>query len=350
MKKILGMAAAIAACSVGFAYNPPAGGQNALKLSGPQLLAGGNSAAGGGIFGASPSSIVINPALTAWEQRNELDLAGTVLYSSNSDDDSSLGSAFQGGILIPSRWCVSAFLFQGVWSEFVDMPVGDSVNFTGGLSKDITEKVSVGMSANFGYLFGDAGKDWSLSAGIGAFYNFGDWKFLKEVRFGASLLNLGKMYTKSDTMGIKDDGASSWPAFATLRTGAAATFLDTGAMNLGFSLDFSYPSFQNFVADAGLQMRVRDFLKIYSGWEFDAREFAEGSKNIMPSIGVSFKFQFNSKPDSLLARKGWSQSEMTVSGGWKQLYKNVNAFSAGAVLSLGLDDTTPPEIKLWGEN
>lgn len=353
MKKILGAAAAFALVSALFAYNPPAGGQNVLRLSEPQLLAGGNSAAGGGLFGATPASVLTNPALTAYEQRITLDVAGTILHSSNSDDDNSFGSSFQGGFLIPSRWCVTSFLFQGVWSEFLDMPVGDSVNFTGGVSKDVTEKISVGMSANFGYLFGDAGNDWTMSAGFGAFYDFGDWKFLKDIRFGASLLNLGKMYTKSNTFGIKSDeddsDVSFWPAIATLRTGAAATFLETDSVNLGLSLDFSYPSFQNLVIDTGLQMQVLDFMKIYSSWEFDVREFSEGSKNVIPSLGVSFKFKINSTPDSFFAKKGWQQSEITASGGWKNLYKNVNAFSAGAVMNLGLADTTPPEIKLWGE-
>ena len=40
---------------------------------------------------------------------------------------------------------------------------------------------------------------------------------------------------------------------------------------------------------------------------------------------------------------------MTVSGAWKQLYKNVNAVSAGAKINLGLKDTQAPEIILWGE-
>lgn len=356
-RKFWALLASIAGSALLSAYNPPAGGQNVLRLSEPQLLAGGNSAAGGGLFGTTPASIVINPALTAWEQRSTADLAGTVLYSSNSDDDGSLGSSFQAGLLIPSRWFVSTFLFQGTWAEFLDMPVGDSINFMYGYAKDITETVSVGLSANFGYLFGDYGNDWTAGLGIGAYYSYGDWKSLKNIRFGASLTNLGKMYSDSKTFGFSSDyekgefdDVSSWPAFATLRTGAAATFIETDSMDLGLSLDFSYPSFQDFVIDAGLQMEFAKVVKVYSGWQFDVREFAEGSKNIIPSIGVSFKFQFNSQKDSFLGERGWEQSEMTVSAGWKQLYENINAFSAGAVMNLGLKDTAAPEIKLWGEN
>ena len=373
MKKILGavLVAVIFSTSL-FAYNPPAGGQNVLRLTSPQLITGANSAAGGGIFGITPSSIVNNPALTAWEQRITLDVAGTMFANSNTDkpyDGNFLGEGFQAGLLIPSRWCVSTLLFQGIWTKAFDMPVGDSINFTGGLSKDITDQVSVGMNLNFGYLYGDmVNADWTANVALGAYYNLGDLSFMRNLRFGAALTNIGKVYSGGDeTMGIKSakefrdsvdgdkvkdfnpDDATMWPGLCTLRTGVAATLVRTDIMDMGLSLDLAYPSFQNVVADVGLQLQFWDFLKIASSWEFDAMEFKNGSKNIMPSVGVSFKFLFKSKEGSYLARKGWAESDMTVSGAWKQLYKNVNAVSAGAVLNLGLADTKAPEIIMWGD-
>ena len=374
MKKIVVAALAVLCSSARmFAYNPPAGGQNYLRLTSPQLLTGASSAAGGPLFNAVPSSIINNPALTAWEQRPELSAAGTILKSSNGDDEHSVGSAFEAGILAPSRWGVASFVAQGIWSEFMDMYVGDSVNFTGGFSKDITDAVSVGLAVNGGYLFGKAGSDWTASASIGAYYNYGDLAFLKNLRFGASLTNLGKMYTKSKTIGIndsqidktlfwlfpnyyiykkmQDDGqnASAWPGVATLRTGAAASLIDTKYFKTGLSLDFAYPGFQDVVVDAGLNMLIADVITVAAAWEFDLQEFRAGSKNLMPSVGMSCKFTFNSKEGSFLARKGWKQSEMTVSGAWKRLYQNIDAVSASAVMDLGLADLEPPEIILWGD-
>lgn len=374
MKKYLG--AAFVAFLLGtslFAYNPPAGGQNVLKLTEPQLLSGAHSAAGGGLFGVTPASIVINPALTAWEQRITLDVAGTLFVNSNTEEPyngHAMGEGFQGALLIPSRWCVSTLLFQGVWTEAFDMPVGDSINFTGGLSKDITDEVSVGMNANFGLLYGDVvDSDWTASVSLGAYYNLGELSFMKNLRFGASLNNIGKMYASSEkSLGIKTakdyrdwvdsksenkfegDDATAWPGICTFRMGAAATVLTTDFMDMGASLDFSFPAFQNFVADLGLQMQfLNEHLKVSAAWEFDTQEFINDSKCLLPSIGVSFKFIFNSKQGSYMANKGWDQSDMTVSGAWKQLYKNVNAISAGAVLNLGLADTRAPEITMWGE-
>ncbi|MBQ0050720.1 MAG: hypothetical protein KBT11_01495, partial [Treponema sp.] len=325
------------------------------------LITGANSAAGGALFGVTPASVVNNPALTAWQQRSVLDVAATALVSSNGDDkdytDGSMGSAWEIGLMIPSRWCVSTLLFQGIWSEFIDMPVGDSINFTAGVSKDITDQVSVGITADFGYLFGEAGSDWSLGANLGAYYNFGDWKFMKDIRFGASLMNLGKTYTDSKVAKgvdqvedpLSNAKVDAWPGIATLKTGVAATFLSTDIMKLGLSLDASYPAFQDFVLDAGVQIQLWDFLKISSSWEYDVLEASRKAENFMPSVGVSFRFNFNSKKSEFMKNHGWEESEITVSGAWKQLYKNVNAISGGAVMELGLADTKAPEIKLWGE-
>lgn len=367
MKKITGALFGIALLSANlFAYNPPAGSQNILRLSSPQLLTSANSAAGGGLFGVTPSSVVNNPALTAWEQRITLDLAGTLFINTNTDEPyggNSLGEAFQAGLLIPSRWCVSTLLFQGLWTEAFDMPVGDNISLTGGLSKDITDQVSVGLSANFGLLYGDfVESDWTASAALGAYYDHGDLSFMKNVRFGFALSNIGKMYSNKNNLGFKTaknlrdstDGnyetedSTSWPGLCTIRTGVAATMLSTDIMDLGVSLDLSFPFFQDVVADAGLVLQFWDFLKISSAWEFDLMEYQNDAINIMPSVGVSFKFVFNSR-NGYMSNHGWDQSDMTVSGAWKQLYKNVNAVSAGAVLNLGLADTKAPEINMWGE-
>ena len=70
MKKLFAALFALSVlCANVFAYDPPAGGQNVLRLTSPELITSANSSAGGGIFGVTPDSIINNPALTAWEQR-----------------------------------------------------------------------------------------------------------------------------------------------------------------------------------------------------------------------------------------------------------------------------------------
>ena len=68
LKKIIASAVLCAGAAL-YAYNPPAGGQNLLRISSPELLSEGASAAGGALYSVSPDSVVNNPALTAFEQR-----------------------------------------------------------------------------------------------------------------------------------------------------------------------------------------------------------------------------------------------------------------------------------------
>ncbi|MBR4631295.1 MAG: hypothetical protein IKO57_12790 [Treponema sp.] len=340
------------------AYNPPAGGQNMLRLTSPFLLTDAKSAAGGALTEITPDSVVNNPAIAGFAQRSSLGLSGTMLFDSNDPSDTSLGGAFDLGLTIASRWCVPTFLVQGVFSEYEHMNLGNNIAFTAGYSKDITDNLSVGLSGNFGLLWG-AGSDWTLSAALGTYYNAGEVGFLKNLRFGVALTNLGKMYTDTEAWGIDssvtthDDGtttidyADAWPALATLRIGAAAHFIDTDAFKLGLSVDVASPGFQNVVFDAGLQMRFFDIVKLSTAWEFDLQEYSKNEyKNLMPSVGLSFNILIKSKSETL-KKHDWDQSEITTGAAWQRLYENVDAVSAGVILDLGLRDTQPPEIKMW---
>lgn len=346
-KKVFAAAVLLASASL-YAYNPPAGGQNLFRISSPDLLTDAGSSAGGAFYSISPDSVVNNPALTAYEQRIVVNLDGTLLFDGKDASDKSLGAAFEGGILFPSRWCVSSFLVQGVFVPFYDMHLGNTLTFTANVAKDINDRLSIGMNADVGVFWG-YDSDWLGGVNMGAFYNFGDLFFMKDLRFGASLLNIGKSLKNTEVLGIKGGYATSWPGIATPRMGVAACLLDKKNFDIGSSIDFSFPAFKNFVVDAGVQILICEIVKLSSAWEYDVSEYSEGAKNIIPSLGISVQFKFNSKDGSMLANKGWQESEMTVSGAWKQLYKNVNAVSAGAKLNLGLKDTQPPQIILWGE-
>jgi hypothetical protein len=329
------------------AYNPPAGGQNLFRITNPFLLAGSGSVAGGALFGVTPSSVVNNPALPAYEQRVTVDAGATLLFDS-SDSDHSVGSAFETGLLVPSKWGVAGALLQGVFVPFDDMQLGNSVTMTGSFSKDITDQLAVGAGVDLGVFYGYQ-SDWLGVINAGCLYRAGTISRIRDVRFGFVLLNIGKTFTQTTVSGLDGDDADYWPGVITPRAGAAGTILSAGRMDVGASVDISAPSFQDFVLDTGLQMVYGGFVKVSSSWEFDAREFSQDSKNLLPSLGVSFKFTFNSKDHSLLAERGWQQSEMTTAVAWRQLYENVNAVSAGAVMNLGMKDTQAPEITLWGD-
>ena len=347
-KTLLSALALIVMASSLFAYNPPTGGEELYRLSEPELLVGGRSAAGGSLFYVTPASIVNNPALTALEQRTMLGVGYTALIDSDDDSGDSYGNAFQLGLTVPSKWGVVTGLVEGVMSPFYDMHLGHSFDFRAGFAKDVTDVLSVGTSADVGIFYGD-GTDWTAGIDVGALWSCGQVGFLKDFRIGASLLNLGKPFTNAELLAMDGESeAEAFPGLATLKAGVAAILLEKGKTKLGFSSDLSFPTFQNVVFDAGMQLSYNDIIRLSTSWEANLREILEDNKINLPAVGLSFKFVLNS---SKLAQGNadWGQSEMLVSSAWQQLYGNVQAVSGSALLKLGMSDTTPPEITLWNE-
>ena len=329
------------------AYNPPAYGDNLYELSSPRQLINGSSCVGGALFYASPDSLAVNPALTAKEQRVDLNLAYTGMVSSNKLNKKRYGNAFQGGILIPFKRFVFSGYGNGTMVPFQELFLGDSGNLKVGLAKEITDKLNVGANINFG-VFGGAGTDWAFSANLGFIYTYGNLGFLKDFRYGVSVLNLGKNFGNTNLPGINPEKAvSSLPTIATVKAGLAGTLVQNDIIKLGFAFDLTTPAFMNLITDMGLQFAVKDMLFISVSEKINLVELMNGVKNVMPSVGLTFRFTFDVKNSDYLQKNGWNQSEMSASVAWKQLNSSVNAVSGGVDINLGLKDETPPVIKLW---
>jgi hypothetical protein len=94
----------------------------------------------------------------------------------------------------------------------------------------------------------------------------------------------------------------------------------------------------------GLEFSVKDMLCINVAEKFNIAELANGHKNIVPSVGLFFKFDFDVKNNEYLAQNGWEKSEMTTAVAYKNLYDSINAISASVDVNLGMKDENPPEI------
>lgn len=348
MKKLLFtfFAAALFLTSA-YSYNPPAGGEDLTQLASPSNLSGANSVTGGALFNAGADSIIVNPALTAGEQRVNLNVGYTFLYSGNANNANRIGSSFQAGILIPFKLYVFSGYANGTFAPFGEMCIGNSMNFKAGLSKEITDKLSVGLNAGGGFAFGSI-CDWALYADIGVLYKWGDLGFLKDFRIGGSVLNLGKMYDKVSCIGINAGSVNTpYPTLVTLKAGAAGTVVDTDTVKVGVGLDFTVPCFQNFIADINAQISFKKAFYISINEKLNMAELINGKVSIIPSIGFFYKFSFDVKNNQYLENNGWSQSEMTVSAGYKNLFSTVHAMSAGVEIDLGMADDEPPKITVW---
>jgi hypothetical protein len=355
MKKILLTLLAAGLClSAAYSYNPPAGGEDLTLISSPSNLSGANSVAGGALFDAGSTSIIVNPALTSDEQRVNLNVGYTFLYSTEKLNDSQLGGSFQTGILIPFKLYVFSGLVNGTFAPYGEMHLGDSINLKAGLSKEITEKLSVGLGAGGGFAWttrhSSLGKDWSLYADVGALYKWGNLGPFTDFRIGGSVLNLGKMYTSVTRVGIDETAENTqYPTLATLKAGAAGTILSTDVAKIGLGLDLTVPCFQNLIMDLNAQVQFKDAFIISVGEKFNLAEMINKKYSLIPSVAFLFKFSFDVKNNEYLESHSWSQSEMTVSAGYKNLYKTVHAISAGVDVDLGMADTEAPKIVVWDD-
>lgn len=315
----------------------PVGGDYIFRVTNPELLSGAGSSAGGAFFSSGPSSIVINPALTANDQRIMLNLGYTALF--NTGQDSRFGSGAQVAMLVPSRWGVFSAVADGIFCEVGKLrQTGNVVNIRGGFSKDVTERLYAGFAFSGGLRWADS-RDWHLALDLGFMYRWGDLGFLRDTRISGALTGLGKPYE----LGL--------PSIATPKAGIAATLFSVANDNVagGFSADLSFPMFMNMVLDAGLQLRLAKMITVKGSWQFDVRDTAKKNYNLLPAVGLTVRFGINTKKNQFMIDKGWQQSEITTSGAWQYLYEEVHAVSAGAAINLGLLDTDSPEIRVWNE-
>lgn len=334
--------------SAASAYNPPANGENFLELSSPRLLGNAGSSCGGGISYVSADSLVVNPALAASEQLVKINLAYTALASFNPAESHHFGSAFQTGVIIPTKLCVVSGYLNGVFSPFDSMNLGNSFNAKIGLSKEITEHLDFGLNLNTGVIFGSA-TDWGLSANLGLLYNFGTLGFLKDFRYGLSVMNLGKNYTASNLSNpINGSGtASAFPTLCYVKTGIAGLLVSTDPVKLGFNLDVSTPLIQNVIVDGGIQLGIKDVFYINVSDRFNMAEFSNGHVDVIPAVTLGFKLTFNLDNNEYLNKKGWQHIQADGAVAYKMLYQDVNAVSMGVDLSLGKKDVTPPVIQIF---
>lgn len=348
-KKLIAIAAVVFAAAALFAYNPPVGGESIYRISEPNLMTDAGSASGGALNTIVPGSITFNPALTALSQRSVLDVSYTALIDTRNDNttDTKYGQAFELGLTVPSKWCVSTFVLQGAFDSLPGMDLGNEITIHGGIAKDITDQLTIGMNMYTGFYFGN-GSDFTIGADLGMLYNFKKIAFMTNPRLGVSLLNLGKpiggnyeVYGLDGTM-----SGISYPGILTPRVSFGTTLFTVKKFSGGMSADIAAPFFQNAVIDASLGFAYADIVHLSIGWEGNIRELVNGAKANLPSVGVSVKFAINSSGISK-SNEDWAKSEVVTSAAWQQLYGGIQAISAGGLINLGMKDTSAPEIILW---
>lgn len=343
-KKAVCLMVGLGIAASAFAYNPPVQGDNFTGFINPHQMTAGFSTAGGPLFKVTPSNVMVNPSLGAYQNRPVIDLGYTGIIT--DDESSPYAQSFGTGILIPTDWCNITGEFFGVFSESEKIQLGNSVNLKATVSKEVAENLAIGIGIGGGYLWG-FNEDWNLVLDVGAVYKWGELGPMKNFRIGASVLNIGKVYNGTRTKGIwnRNDGNdwTTFPGFLTIKAGAAAEFVNTEKFTLGLSLDVSTQLFQNVVLDAGVQMLIANFIEINSSWQFDTQACIAGCQSWMPTVGITFKFGLDT---SFTNNNKWTKSDIEVGAAWKNVNETVNAVSAGTVITLGQPDRVAPQITI----
>ena len=300
-------------------------------LASPVIAAGG----GGTASQESPFSDRLNPASSAGKQRVTLD---TAYYGLVGVDQSGYGNAFNLGLTLPERWGVITTTASYLGADFKDFDPGNLGQFTLGLSKDLWEDFYVGASLNT--TAGSQG--WGLGGSLGFIQFIGDWGWIKDVRWGGAMRDMGKAYTTADDVGL--------PPVFTPAVGAEADLFRDDKLTVTVRPDLSFPTFKDVDFNLGSTLAFGDVIAVNLAYRFDLQDSVNKKANTIPfSFGVGFHFFTDIKTDNDvlgLQERGWNHSEVRVATAALPLTGNVWAVGGGVNIPLGAKDTTPPQVKV----
>lgn len=332
-----------------FAYNPPRAGETFQSLVSPTAMTYGFSSAGGALFSASSESIIFNPALITFEQRITLDGAYTALISERDENAKKFGSNFLAGIIVPTKYFSFGAYVDGFFIPLDEMELANSFGAEIAFAKEITTSVSVGGGIKAKGFWG-AGSDWNLAGSIGVLYRRETLAFMKDFRFGVSITELGKNFSRTKLSGIKaEQNVGTFPMIGTVHAGVAATLFDANLVQGGLSFDLATPGFQNLLMALAFHFSINDAFYMRIAENFNLVETIEKHYNFIPAISVGYSFTFNKRKNNNAPSSTWENSEMTVNAAWQKLYESVHVVSANVNVKVGKKDTDAPEIELWGE-
>ncbi|HAW85046.1 MAG TPA: hypothetical protein DCX65_01945, partial [Spirochaetaceae bacterium] len=327
------------------AYDPPAGGDGMPFLLSPAAAGGGLSIASG----LGPSAAAVNPAVLAALQQVTLDAGYMALVGFGTE--TGFGSLVNLGLALPQAYGVWNFNLnvQHVPASFVSMPLGTIFNLQVGIAKDLFPDLYVGAAVGGGV--GNNGAwDWALGLNLGFVHHLGDLGFISELRWAGTLRNIGKSFQPVAINGFAGTPATAYESPFTPAFGIAGTLLnhEASGIRVGTNLDLLFPTFQNVVFNAGLDLSWRQLVTLRAGWDINLRETLAGSgRSLIPSFSLAARIQLNSAADdSFISERGWNRSELQPVLTARPLYNDVWAIGGGVTLPLGIVDRDPPVITL----
>ncbi len=304
-----------------------------LDFSSAQILAGGEGSASLD----SPQGALLNPAVSAGEQRVVLDLSWIPFVALGASSQPGwIGNIINGGVTIPTRAGVFSASGRFASANFNELSWGTFGSLNASFAKDLYPKLWIGAGLGGAVGGGPLGVKWGLGVDLGFLHLPGDLGAFKDFRWGVAIRNMGKGYDYSVTPGVLNRPPEFTPA-----VGAAFSLVRTDALRLSFSPEISFPTFKDLRASLGMEFGVADIFFLDASGVFDLRQAlgAEPARDIPITFGASLKLK-NLK----MKGKGFEVNEMRTTLASAPLQDGIWAFGAGVTVPFGLRDTTPPQI------
>ncbi len=306
-------------------------------LKSPDILASG----GQYTSTISPMADIMNPAASALQQRLSFNLNYNALFGDDTVTGFN-GTSINLGAAFPLRAGVITTAGYFLWSDDVnEIYVGTQGGIRAGFAKELYPGVLAGAGLNTYF-----GESWAVTADIGFIKEEGDVSFMKDMRWGVVLGELG--YS-----GFSFNGsvAAEAPSVFTPAGGISFNLIDTEKILFGLNGDISFPYFRNIRLNVGGNLELFDFAGLRFSTTADLDELAGfgGAPNdvsaLIPSFGLYFNFKTDFREGDLLD-KGWSKNDVRASASATPMANGLWTAGAGLNVELGVVDETAPSIEM----
>ncbi|MDC7225855.1 MAG: gliding motility-associated C-terminal domain-containing protein [Spirochaetales bacterium] len=297
-------------------------------LKSPDIMASGGSYTST----LSPMSDIYNPAASALQQRLAFNINYIALFGDNTLSGYN-GTALNLGAAIPLRIGVitAGGYFLGT-DSLDEIDAGVQGGFRTGFAKELYPGLLTGIGINLGF-----GESWALSADLGFIKEEGDLGFIKDMKWGVVLGELG--YSGFNT--------TDYSSVFTPGGGISFDLLDKEKINFGVNADLSFPGFiESMNLNLGGDLELFDVIGLQFSSRMDLSELIEGDPSgLVPSLGVYVNLKTNFEDDDL-SKRGWSQNDVRTSVSAAPMRNGLWAVGAGINAELGVIDESAPEIML----
>ena len=301
-----------------------------LSLYAPALMAGGRHLTVTGV----PSAHVLNPALTATDERLNFDLGYSALFSTAAEGG--LGHAVNAGASVPTPIGTLGFSGHYFGSQLEHITFGPLAAVHASFARELYRGFYVGAGAGMQVGNDHTREKLAFGAGldVGLLHQAGDLGPVQDISWGLAFRGIGVGFAQDA------DQEVYLPPF-TLAAGVSLYPLATEDVSLGLKFDLWSPTLQALRMELGAGLKIRDFVQLVM--HYPVALFGGEVRNKGPGFGVNVNIRFGEPAPGAEERAG-IPGEVKLHAAATPLSEETWGLGLGAGIALGKIDAEPPEI------